>query len=135
MILISMIYIEISVYTMENALITIQSRKILQQILKISFLGWKNGGMVGRSFHYKFGVHFPGKMARCICVFTVIGALWEFSAGSSGSTESSGSSGRTGIEINPNKMDPWFPTPGNRMTVVFHKTPSTYITNNDDNDN
>ena len=43
-----------------------KSREILQQILKISFLGWKNGRMVGRSFHYKFGVHFPGKMARCI---------------------------------------------------------------------
>ena len=53
-------------------------------------------------------------MTQCI-VFTIIGALWEFSSGSSGSS---------GIEVNPSKMDPWFPTPGSRMTVVFHKTPS-----------
>ena len=51
------------------------------------------------------------------CVFTIIGALWEFSSGSTGSS---------GIEVNPSKMDPWFPTPGSRMTVVFHKTPSNH---------
>ena len=57
-------------------------------------------------------------MARCIVfsiVFTVIGALSEFSSGSTRST------GSTGIEVNPSKMEPWFPAPGSRMTVVSTK--------------
>ena len=28
-------------------------------------------------------------------------------------------------------MDPWFPTPGSRMTVVFLKTPSNYAQSSD----
>ena len=69
-------------------------------------------------FHGGYPLPFSGKNGPVHCVFTVIGALWEFSSGSSRST------GSNGIEVNPSKMDPWFPTPGSRMTVVFHKTPS-----------
>ena len=75
-------------------------------------------GILG--FHEYMG-SFSGKNSPVYCVYTIIGSLWEFFAGSSGSSRSTG---RTEIEVNPSKMDPWFPTPGSRMTVVFHKTPS-----------
>ena len=74
--------------------------------------------MVGRSFHYKFGVHFPGKMAQCI--------VFSPSLVPSGNSPADPlrSTGSIGIAVNPSKMGPSFPTQGSKMTVVFHKTPS-----------
>ena len=80
----------------------------------LGFSGFLRISMVKHRFPWPFS----GKNGPVYCVFTIIGALWEFSSGSSGST------GSSGIEVNPSKMDPWFPTPGSRMTVVFYKTPS-----------
>ena len=77
----------------------------------LRFLGFLRISMVKHRFPWPFS----GKNGPVYCVFTIIGALWEFSSGSTGSS---------GIEVNPSKMDPWFPTPGSRMTVVFYKTPS-----------
>ena len=80
--------------------------------------------MVGRSFHYKFGVHFPGKMARCI-VFSQSSVP----SGNSPADEPDEADSPDEAETVSATAAPTSPViaPGARITALSKQTPSNNI--------